>query len=93
MQYKKFLSRMADKNRNFRSSYYDKVGFRGVEEKKSLEKLITEKPMAREKLSKFCMRFTLPSMYRELVWKVLLGLFFFIYYSSIYFNISVRNKF
>ena len=64
---------MDDKNRNFRSSYYDKVGFRGVEAKKSIEKLINEKPMVREKLSKFCMRFTLPSIYRELVWKVLLG--------------------
>lgn len=67
---------MTDKNRNFRSSYYDKVGFRGVEEKKSLEILINEKPMDRAKLSKFCMRFTLPSIYRELVWKVLLGIYF-----------------
>lgn len=64
---------MDDKNRNFRSSYYDKVGFRGVEAKKSIEKLINEKPMVKEKLSKFCMRFTLPFIYRELVWKVLLG--------------------
>lgn len=68
-----FEVKMTDKNRNFRSSYYDKVGFRGVEEKKSLEILINEKPMDRLKLSKFCMRFTLPSIYRELVWKVLLG--------------------
>ncbi|CAL1292163.1 unnamed protein product [Larinioides sclopetarius] len=64
---------MGDKNRNFRSSYYDKVGFRGVEEKKSLEILINEKPMDKEKLSKFCLRFTLPAIYREYVWKVLLG--------------------
>lgn len=64
---------MTDKSRNFRSSYYDKVGFRGVEEKKSLEILINEKPMDKEKLSKFCLRFTLPSIYREYVWEVLLG--------------------
>ncbi|GIY89059.1 TBC1 domain family member 7 [Caerostris extrusa] len=64
---------MSDKNRNFRSIYYDKVGFRGVEEKKSLEILINEKPMDKEKLSKFCFRFTLPALYREYVWQVLLG--------------------
>ncbi|KAG8186816.1 hypothetical protein JTE90_020494 [Oedothorax gibbosus] len=64
---------MTDKSRNFRSSYYDKVGFRGVEEKKSLEILINEKPMDKGKLSKFCLRFTLPSIYREYVWQVLLG--------------------
>ncbi|GFY46651.1 TBC1 domain family member 7 [Trichonephila inaurata madagascariensis] len=63
---------MSDK-RNFRSSYYDKVGFRGVEEKRSLEILINEKPIDKEKLSKFCLRFTLPAIYREYVWKVLLG--------------------
>ncbi|XP_054707852.1 TBC1 domain family member 7-like [Uloborus diversus] len=64
---------MGEKVRNFRSSYYDKVGFRGVEEKKSLEILLNEKPIDKEKLSKFCVRVTLPSMYREYVWKVLLG--------------------
>ncbi|XP_015917601.2 TBC1 domain family member 7 [Parasteatoda tepidariorum] len=63
---------MAEKSRNFRSTYYDKVGFRGVEEKKALEILINEKPMDKEKMSKFCLRFTLPSMYREYVWKILL---------------------
>ncbi|KFM76007.1 TBC1 domain family member 7, partial [Stegodyphus mimosarum] len=63
---------MTDKSRNFRSAYYDKVGFRGVEEKKSLEILINEKPMDKAKLSKFCLRFTLPSIYREYVWKILL---------------------
>lgn len=59
--------------RNFRSSYYEKVGCRGVEEKKSLEILMKEKPWDRVKLKQFCLRFTVPAAYRNLVWKVLLG--------------------
>lgn len=61
--------------RNFRSSYYEKVGCRGVEEKKSLEILMKEKPWDKVKLKQFCLRFTVPAAYRNLVWKVLLGQF------------------
>ncbi|XP_060806903.1 TBC1 domain family member 7 [Amyelois transitella] len=64
---------MADE-RNFRSSYYEKVGCRGVEEKKSLEILMKEKPWDRVKLKQFCQRFTVPVAYRNLVWKVLLDI-------------------
>ncbi|XP_026494553.1 TBC1 domain family member 7 [Vanessa tameamea] len=64
---------MADE-RNFRSSYYEKVGCRGVEEKKSLEILMKEKPWDRVKLKQFCLRFTVPAAYRNLVWKVLLDI-------------------
>ncbi|KAG9479238.1 TBC1 domain family member 7 [Eleutherodactylus coqui] len=60
--------------RNFRSVYYEKVGFRGVEEKKSLEILLKDERWDIEKLCTFCQRFPLPSMYRILVWKVLLGI-------------------
>ncbi|CAB3258609.1 unnamed protein product [Arctia plantaginis] len=60
--------------RNFRSSYYEKVGCRGVEEKKSLEILMKEKPWDRMKLKQFCLRFTVPAAYRNLVWKVLLDI-------------------
>lgn len=59
--------------RNFRSSYYEKVGCRGVEEKKSLEILMKEKPWDKMKLKQFCLRFTVPAAYRNVVWKVLLG--------------------
>lgn len=59
--------------RNFRSSYYEKVGCRGVEEKKSLEILMKEKPWDKVKLKQFCLRFTVPAAYRNIVWKVLLG--------------------
>lgn len=54
--------------------YYEKVGFRGVEEKKSLEILLKDDRWDIEKLCTFCQRFPLPSMYRILVWKVLLGI-------------------
>ncbi|CAH2058972.1 unnamed protein product, partial [Iphiclides podalirius] len=64
---------MADE-RNFRSSYYEKVGCRGVEEKKSLEILMKEKPWDRVKLKQFCLRFMVPAAYRNLVWKVLLDI-------------------
>ncbi|XP_075682735.1 TBC1 domain family member 7 isoform X2 [Rhinoderma darwinii] len=63
-----------DSHRNFRSVYYEKVGFRGVEEKKSLEILLKDDRWDIEKLCTFCQRFPLPSMYRILVWKVLLGI-------------------
>ncbi|NXW31758.1 TBCD7 protein, partial [Phaetusa simplex] len=62
-----------DSQRNFRSVYYEKVGFRGVEEKKSLEILLKDDRLI-EKLCTFSQRFPLPSMYRILVWKVLLGM-------------------
>ncbi|KPI93649.1 TBC1 domain family member 7 [Papilio xuthus] len=60
--------------RNFRSSYYEKVGCRGVEEKKSLEILMKEKPWDKVKLKQFCLRFMVPASYRNLVWKVLLDI-------------------
>lgn len=64
---------MSTDERNFRSSYYEKVGFRSVEERKSLEILLKEKPLDKIKLSQFCLRFSVPGIYRNLVWKVLLG--------------------
>ncbi|XP_018419155.1 PREDICTED: TBC1 domain family member 7 isoform X1 [Nanorana parkeri] len=63
-----------DSQRNFRSVYYEKVGFRGVEEKKSLEILLKDDRLDIEKICTFSQRFPLPSMYRILVWKVLLGI-------------------
>ncbi|XP_056635350.1 TBC1 domain family member 7 [Diorhabda sublineata] len=60
--------------RNFRSAYYEKVGFRSVEEKKSLEILLKEKPLDCEKLKQFCLRYCVPTCYRNLVWKLLLGI-------------------
>lgn len=62
-----------EEGRNFRSSYYEKVGFRSVEEKKSIEILLKEKPLDISKLKQFSLRFTVPQMYRTLMWKLLLG--------------------
>ncbi|ESO94704.1 hypothetical protein LOTGIDRAFT_227338 [Lottia gigantea] len=59
--------------RNFRQYYYEKFGFRVVEEKKSVEILLKEHHLDIEKLRQFCLRFTLPAMYRLVVWKILLG--------------------
>ncbi|XP_071957847.1 TBC1 domain family member 7-like [Antedon mediterranea] len=61
-------------DRNFRSHYYEKVGFRGVEEKKSLQILLKDDPLDDQKLAVFCQRFPVPVMYRQLVWKVLLDI-------------------
>ena len=48
------------------------MGFRSVEEKKSLEMLLRDKPLDKAKLKQFCLRFTVPAMYRNLLWKILL---------------------
>ncbi|XP_025085298.1 TBC1 domain family member 7-like [Pomacea canaliculata] len=64
---------MAAEERNFRSYYYEKFGFRTVEEKKSVEILLKEQHINLEKLRFFCLRFALPAVYRTLVWKILLG--------------------
>lgn len=64
---------MEDRNRNFRSYYYDKVGFRAVEEKKSLEILFKENPIDKKKLSHFTLRFTVPNTSRHVLYCVLLG--------------------
>uniref|UniRef100_A0A1Y7VKU8 TBC1 domain family, member 7 n=1 Tax=Mus musculus TaxID=10090 RepID=A0A1Y7VKU8_MOUSE len=37
-----------DSQRNFRSVYYEKVGFRGVEEKKSLEILLKDDRLVKQ---------------------------------------------
>lgn len=66
---------MATDERNFRSAYYEKVGFRSVEEKKSLEILLKDKPLDKSKLRQFCLRFSVPATYRNLLWKLLLGNF------------------
>ncbi|XP_031842557.1 TBC1 domain family member 7 isoform X2 [Nomia melanderi] len=58
--------------RNFRSSYYEKMGFRSVEEKKSLEILLKERPFDKAKLKQFCLRFTVPTIHRTFLWKILL---------------------
>lgn len=50
------------------------MGFRSVEEKKSLEILLKDQPFDKAKLKQFCLRFTVPTMYRNYLWKILLGI-------------------
>ncbi|XP_055586080.1 TBC1 domain family member 7 [Uranotaenia lowii] len=63
---------MADE-RNFRSTYYEKVGCRSVEERRSLEILLKDKPLNVLKLKQFCILFNVPNIYRNLLWNFLLG--------------------
>ena len=54
---------LACTGRNFRSYYYEKVGFRGVEKKKSLEILLKDQPLDVIKLKQFCLRFPVPAVH------------------------------
>ncbi|KAF0301405.1 TBC1 domain family member 7 [Amphibalanus amphitrite] len=59
--------------RNFRSQYYGKVGFRRGDEKRSLEPLLGEVPVDAGRLAQAVRTaLQLPAMYRPLVWKLLL---------------------
>lgn len=60
-------------DRNFRSNYYKKFGFRNIEEKKSIELLLKEHPLDVEKLRLFCLRFPVSAKYRLYLWKIVLG--------------------
>ncbi|XP_066919765.1 TBC1 domain family member 7-like [Clytia hemisphaerica] len=62
---------MAD---NFRMLYYDTLGLKNVDQKKTLELLLSENPLSTDKLKHFSHKFTLPAIYRSLVWKVQLGI-------------------
>lgn len=59
-------------SRNFRSAYYEKLGFCGNEEKNILDLLIASSPFDLEKLSDLCERFDLDRRCVE-AWKILLG--------------------
>jgi len=65
---------MANVERNFRSHYYEKVGFKGVEEKKSLDIILAEVPIDLGKLQNVCLRLPVPGIYRSSVWRILLGI-------------------
>lgn len=68
-----FCVKMSTDDRNFRSAYYERVGCRGVEERKSLDILLKEKPLNRSKLKQFCLSFSVPACYRNSLWNILLG--------------------
>ena len=63
------------KSGNFRSSYYEKVGFKGVDERKALQAILASNPVNIEKLKLFVLKSSssLHDTNRLLVWKILLG--------------------
>lgn len=64
---------MPDDGKNFRAGYYERVGFKGVDVKKSLEVLLNESPNDLFKLSQFGLKFDISNVHRVVLWKVLLG--------------------
>jgi hypothetical protein len=61
--------------RNFRSIYYEKVGCRSVEEKKSLEILLKENPVYKQKLFQFLKLFSVPTVSRGLLYNLALDVY------------------
>lgn len=60
---------------NFRSSYYEKVGCTSVEEKKSLEILLRDNPVNISKLKQFSLKFSVPTVFRGLLWNFILEIY------------------
>jgi hypothetical protein len=48
-------------DRNFRSHYYEKVGFRGMDERKMLDNILKDDPVSHEKGVNFAVRCTIPA--------------------------------
>ncbi|XP_017953512.1 TBC1 domain family member 7 [Drosophila navojoa] len=65
---------MTTDERNFRSSYYEKVGCFSVEEKKSLNKLLQDDIRNPAKLKHFVYTFTVPAQQRSLLWSLIMGI-------------------
>lgn len=65
---------MTTDERNFRSSYYEKVGCFSVEEKKSLNKLLQDDIRNLSKLKHFVYNYTVPAQQRNLLWGLIMGI-------------------
>ncbi|EDV93035.1 TBC1 domain family member 7 [Drosophila grimshawi] len=65
---------MTTDERNFRSSYYEKVGCFSVEEKKSLNKLLQDDIRNLAKLKHFVYTYTVPAQERSLLWCLIMGI-------------------
>ncbi|KAH8416636.1 hypothetical protein KR222_000169 [Zaprionus bogoriensis] len=65
---------MTTDERNFRSSYYEKVGCFSVEEKKSLNKLLQDDIRNLSKLKHFVYNYTVPAQQRNLLWCLIMGI-------------------
>lgn len=63
-------------DRNFRSHYYERVGFRGinvVDVKKTLASLMAEEPLDADKCAYFALKCPVPNAVRLQLWKTILG--------------------
>ena len=63
---------MTNELRDVRSHYYEKMGVRGVEEKK-VELLLKDNPIDKVKLAQYCLRFPIFPIFRKHIWSILLG--------------------
>lgn len=58
---------------NFRKTYYSSLGVKAVEVQPSLDAALKGSELQAEKLQRLCLWVRIPSLYRPLVWRVLLG--------------------
>lgn len=65
---------MTTDERNFRFTYYEKVGCISVEEKKSLNKLLQDDIRNLSKLKHFAYTYTVPAQQRSLLWSLIMGI-------------------
>ena len=64
---------MQDDNKNFRSHYYERVGFRGVDERKTVDALLSEDPVSRTRCEAFALKCAVPADRRRKLWSSILG--------------------
>ena len=57
---------------NFRSHYYGKVGFKGVDDRKTIEVLLNEDPINVFKCADFAVKCSVPTERRLMLWKSIL---------------------
>jgi hypothetical protein len=66
-------STQQQQQQNFRKTYYSSLGVKAVEVQPSLEAALKGSELQAEKLQRLCLWVRIPSLYRPLVWRVLLG--------------------
>ncbi len=63
----------AQDDKNFRSHYYERVGFRGVDERKTVDALLAEDPVSVPRCSAFALKCAVPADRRTRLWAAVLG--------------------
>ena len=70
---KSFKTSQMQEDKDFRSHYYERVGFRGVDERKMLDSLLREDPVSLNRCAAFALKCTVPSDRRRALWEAVLG--------------------